>query len=224
MLLILCLYFRHYGDQKNKSFGENMKKIAHLIITPLIVFGTQTSTAALLTFDDVPGGSIQNDYGDMPTYQGFNFSSTLDWIDLVDSSWNYGAKSGDFGLVNNDPDTGIGIVTEANNADFTFDGLWAKKWNTPIEDGGDDSLFGLLSGYNNGELVWEVATGLNGSYEEYGPQAGAIDELRLGFGNTFLVDDITLNSVSAVPVPAAAWLFGSGLLALAGISRRKTDV
>lgn len=220
MLLILCLYFRHYGDQKNKSFGENMKKIAHLIITPLIVFGTQTSTAALLTFDDVPGGSIQNDYGDMPTYQGFNFSSTLDWIDLVDSTWNYGAISGDFGLVNNDG--GTGIVTEANNADFTFDGLYAKKWNTPVESGGTDLLTGLLSGYNNGELVWEVATGLNGSYEYYGAQTGAIDELRLGFGNTFLVDDITLSS--AVPVPAAAWLFGSGLLALAGISRRKTDV
>ena len=28
-------------------------------------------------------------------------------------------------------------------------------------------------------------------------------------------------SVSAVPVPAAAWLFGSGLLGLIGISRRR---
>ena len=34
----------------------------------------------------------------------------------------------------------------------------------------------------------------------------------------FFVDDV---SISAVPVPAAAWLFGSGLLGLAGISRRK---
>jgi hypothetical protein len=31
-----------------------------------------------------------------------------------------------------------------------------------------------------------------------------------------------LVEVQAVPVPAAVWLFGSGLLALAGISRRKT--
>jgi hypothetical protein len=29
------------------------------------------------------------------------------------------------------------------------------------------------------------------------------------------------NAVSAVPVPAAVWLFGSGLLGLVGISRRK---
>lgn len=31
-------------------------------------------------------------------------------------------------------------------------------------------------------------------------------------------------TVTAVPVPAAAWLFGSGLLGLAGIARRKTAV
>jgi len=33
--------------------------------------------------------------------------------------------------------------------------------------------------------------------------------------------DFKLNTVSAVPVPAAVWLFGSGLLTLAGLSRRK---
>ena len=41
------------------------------------------------------------------------------------------------------------------------------------------------------------------------------------FGFLFNVDDIT---VSAVPVPAAVWLFGSGLLCLAGLSRRQTRV
>ena len=33
-------------------------------------------------------------------------------------------------------------------------------------------------------------------------------------------DNVTVSDVSAVPVPAAAWLFGSGLLGLIGISRR----
>ena len=32
---------------------------------------------------------------------------------------------------------------------------------------------------------------------------------------------MTVSSVSPVPVPAAAWLFGSGILGLAGIARRK---
>jgi hypothetical protein len=33
--------------------------------------------------------------------------------------------------------------------------------------------------------------------------------------------NVTLFSTSAVPVPAAAWLFGSGLLGLIGMARRK---
>ena len=37
---------------------------------------------------------------------------------------------------------------------------------------------------------------------------------------TIRADDVTLG-VSAVPVPAAAWLFGSGLIGLTGIARRK---
>jgi hypothetical protein len=36
----------------------------------------------------------------------------------------------------------------------------------------------------------------------------------------FFVDDV---SISAVPVPAAYWLFGSGLLGLVGISRRNKE-
>jgi hypothetical protein len=31
----------------------------------------------------------------------------------------------------------------------------------------------------------------------------------------------TVNSTSAVPVPAALWLFGSGLIGLAGVARRR---
>jgi hypothetical protein len=33
--------------------------------------------------------------------------------------------------------------------------------------------------------------------------------------------DVTFTNVSAVPLPAAAWLFGSGLIGLAGIARRR---
>ncbi len=39
--------------------------------------------------------------------------------------------------------------------------------------------------------------------------------------NGFSLDDVTFGSVSAVPVPAAVWLFGSGLLGLIGIAKRK---
>lgn len=42
-----------------------------------------------------------------------------------------------------------------------------------------------------------------------------------GFTINIDVTDMTVVSVSAVPVPATIWLFGSGLIAVAGVARRK---
>lgn len=192
-----------------------------LVSLLLLGFSISSVNAVVLTFEDVPDGSLQNQYGDMPTYHGFNFSSTLDWIDVRGAYGNYGAHSGQFAILNNL--SGIGIITDAGGADFTFDGLWAKKWGERKSPERPDSLFGSLSGYNDGNEVWNLETSLNGSYEFYAAQLGLIDELRLDFGNNFLVDDISLNRsyISPVPVPAAAWLFGTALIGLAGLSRRR---
>ncbi len=56
--------------------------------------------------------------------------------------------------------------------------------------------------------------------------------LKLGFGATISsgipdeawgVDNILIvDNVSTIPVPAAVWLFGTGLLALIGVAKRKT--
>ena len=86
----------------------------------------------------------------MPTYQGFDFSDTLDWIDVEGPKYNYGAYSGDFALINNAG--GVGTVIESSTIDFTFDGLWAKHKSTKP----GPELSGSLSGYNDGNLVWEV--------------------------------------------------------------------
>jgi len=42
-----------------------------------------------------------------------------------------------------------------------------------------------------------------------------------GFSTNFDFTSLTVTNVSAVPVPAAIWLFGTGLLSLIGVSRRK---
>ena len=160
---------------------------------------TSSVNVTLLTFEDIPGGSIQYWRAEMPTtYKGFNFDATSLWVDAVDSQYNFGAHSGEFALL---ASVGSSIITES---------------------GGLDSLFGSISGYNNGVLVWDIATSLNGSYEYYAAQLGLIDELRMDLGRYFLVDDIALNEVSAVPVPAA-WLFGSALLGFFGFSRKKAN-
>ncbi len=48
-----------------------------------------------------------------------------------------------------------------------------------------------------------------------------IDTGLAGYGGQQYTAAISIAGVSAVPVPAAAWLFGSGLLGLIGIARRK---
>ena len=49
-----------------------------------------------------------------------------------------------------------------------------------------------------------------------GPFAGIRGYFDIGSGNSMYV-----TSVSSVPVPAAVWLFGSGLLGLVGVAKRK---
>ena len=49
-----------------------------------------------------------------------------------------------------------------------------------------------------------------------GPFVGLRVLIDIGSGNS-----MTVASISTVPIPAAAWLFGSGLLGLVGIARRK---
>lgn len=49
--------------------------------------------------------------------------------------------------------------------------------------------------------------------------ANAFDTLTMSF-----TDDTHISAVSAIPVPAAVWLFGSGLIGLIGIARRRQHI
>lgn len=71
----------------------------------------------------------------------------------------------------------------------------------------DDFIVGISTDMG---LTWFADTGF---------VQGSANSLQLNFamnGATIAVDVIT-----AVPVPAAAWLFGSGLIGLVGIARRR---
>ena len=64
-----------------------------------------------------------------------------------------------------------------------------------------------------------VPVGATAAFIEIVQGIGPIDENLLG--GEILIDDLYLG-VQAVPVPAAAWLFGSALLGLAGIKRKRS--
>ena len=196
-----------------------MKKSSTLLLLSFLF--ASSAQAEILTFDDIPGGSIHGwAGGNMPTYKGFNFSDKFVWIDLA-SSWRYGARSGDFALANNNG--GAGMITSANSSDFSFDGLWAKKWATPPESGGLASFFDTIQGFNNGVEVWSIDIALNGSYQFIAGQSQRIDELKLG-RDYFLVDDLALNQPSiSVPEPSTLLLLSLGFLGL-GLAKSRRSV
>ncbi len=174
--------------------------------------------ADVLTFDDV-AGIAPNTYGAMPVYKGFTFNCTgcgvnrLDWIDTVGSSWNYGSVSGEYTLLNNYG--GTGVIRAADGSDFSYDGLWSRVW------GSSGERHGKVRGFNNGVEIWTQDVVLGNSFAHVGGVTGAVDELRLDFGNFFLVDDLALNQKAGdVPEPATLALGGLALVGM-GLARRR---
>jgi len=70
--------------------------------------------------------------------------------------------------------------------------------------------------------TWAIYV-MNIEFDAFGAfGANAIDKIRLGIGSASAVPSfVGAYNITAVPVPAAVWLFGSGLLGLVGVARRR---
>ena len=104
---------------------------------------------------------------------------------------------------------------------MTITGLGATPWITDLASIGLNVGFGDLGAVVDNSsgldfvLTWSIEANTGSGWQ-------AINSVLQGAGH----DGATRSSVatgfySAVPIPAAAWLFGSGLLGLVGIARRK---
>lgn len=117
-------------------------------------------------------------------------------IDIADTTFTLTSTSGSydifFGMGTFGGDINVGSLLTAT---FT-------QMNV-INLGADYQFFGDVT-YTGGSLAGNLQGGrIEGVFTETGAVVAK------------------LGPVSAVPVPAAAWLFGSGLIGLAGIARRK---
>jgi hypothetical protein len=64
-------------------------------------------------------------------------------------------------------------------------------------------------------------TGSSYAYSSTVDSQGYADNMLYDQNSQFGLTAVSVNTVSPVPVPAAAWLFGAGLVGLAGVARRR---
>lgn len=160
-----------------------------------LLLGAGSAHAALVSFEFIGDVAFSDGYG------GLSAGDTVTVTGIFDDS----ALSGGSGTVGFGSSSGNTLSIAAGSLSFTQ---------------ANDALFGttgasmtLLSGSLD-SFDYQAIIGTNGAPANF-------DSIFLSFfADASLVGDWrTTVNMSAVPVPAALWLFGSGLLGLAGIAR-----
>ena len=135
--------------------------------------------------------------------------------DLVDS----GNLDGDSNFSANDPDEGLLFsFDQLVSLDYINFDMFTKQKNDDFNLTVDGVL--VLLDFNANDTS-SLVTNVPGQFDEYNFNSIVGSNFLFwadGDSDSFRID--TLN-VSTVPVPAAAWLFGSALLGMFGFSRRK---
>jgi len=139
----------------------------------------------------------------------------------VTAGWSYFGQSGHEFTVNN----GVTVQSEtANTAVLDFSN-WRVTWNgIPEVNMGGSPAHGDTSSANMscwGDSLFSTAQACNnGSFYTLDYAATVPPGDPSGFGGVPYALHLE-GSISAVPVPAAVWLFASGLIGLFGIARKK---
>lgn len=175
---------------------------------PNCSYGTNVPTGSYFGMDTSGDGVIQNGEKNALTSAGTGVTlGTAQAIGEIDMTWSFGGNPG------NHYTTVASTVVSAsgNTASIDMSG-WTVNWN-----GGDIDMGQGANATVTCAVDCSVGDSFTLNYAATVPSGGFA-----GFGYTlYLEGTIAEGAVSAVPVPAAVWLFGSGLIGLAGIARRR---
>lgn len=165
-----------------------------------IYHATAMTTAAGVTITLDGKGEDSFWIFNIDSYIAFGANLNIDLLDVTDNSaiiWNSGSY------------TSIGAGSDLIGAIFA--GSYISGGANAMLTGVGDACGGIFS--TNGY----VSLGATNTIGKKGCTPGAINP-------TLIIDDggnPTFRTLAAVPVPAAIWLFGSGLIGLVGMPRRK---
>lgn len=206
------------------------------IVAQTAPFGVQTTTSGNAFTGSL---NVDNDTSS-PTYGnllGLTISNTNAWVThnsfssgtdvtwAAGDSWTATIPSG--GLV---PAFGPNPDGVTYNAVFDWGSVATNNSNAASNFTGTVTATGIGASFvNAGTAPWDAATldvhldsdlatilGITLITREKGSQAGTTGGIST---NTYTI----VPDAPAVPLPAAAWLFGSGLLGLAGTARRRRN-
>jgi len=188
-------------------------------MVPFSFFGSGTATASGISFQaigDGAGGAGSLVLGNL----GFSWNGTvgIPTSIVLDGAGFFGALQG--GLTTSDTVAGTGVLGASDGFLFNFGKfsytlpigavpMATTTWNTT-------DIGTVIIGTNPSGTLPLTDDGIGGSPMKAGPFPGFNANFDIA---SIHVDAIT--SAPAVPVPAAVWLFGSGLLGLVGVARRK---
>ncbi len=201
-----------------------MKKLSTILISAGLFAVTQSANAALVQLPSDPGfGTV------------IGFDSIADDVDIFDQYVAQGVKFRDalstFANASTNPATSPGDTTneefrspqnslEAEDVFILFENPVFEVGGYVRNENVADNI--TLTAYGTDLSTLGTVTIAPGAMFLF---LGGTDNTAIAAisytGDDFYLDDIGFN---VVPVPAAVWLFGSGLLGLIGIARRKKAV
>ena len=183
-------------------------KLVLMLFTLMAAFCASTAQAALVAY----------------TYTGNNFNS-ISGTGITTSDLLSGSIIVDCGLLGGGGDcTSLPLANYIPAiTNFSFSGA-----GVTIDDSTSFLLVGMFSTDATGMIIdWNIQS--QNAVPSFATISGpscytfydSCDQLSILDGTGFTFDDPGTWSTTVVPIPAAVWLFGSGLLVLFGISRRE---
>jgi hypothetical protein len=134
---------------------------------------------------------------------------TAQAVGEIDATWSFGGNPG-----NHYTQAGLAVASASGNtATINMTG-WTVFWN-----GGDIDMGQGVAGNNLANVTCGVDCAVGDTFS----LTYAAIVPSGGFAGFFYTLNLvgTIGAGNEIPVPAAAWLFGSGLLGLAGVARRR---
>jgi hypothetical protein len=203
----------------NMSTANYVKPLA---IVFAFALSANVAQANVLTFDDINGSSsCPGCFGLIPNgYGGLAWNNMYYMGGVPGSGYDTGLVSGSFTAFNGFAN--MAVTSGSTLFDFTgayFTGAW------------NDGLNINVKGYKGGVLLYDqtvIASAVAPTWFQFDytnidslqfSSSGGTSHWPSGGGQQFAMDNFTY---TVVPVPAAVWLLGSGLLGLAGMGRKRS--